>query len=380
MQEMLSFFGNEDPVPFPTDRQAPVKSWRPPAGVRMISADDHMQEDENLWQDHMPAKWKDKAPKYYFEEGVGWHLEAEGRSLLPPGIKSATMRGVKGGYDIPTRLASMDSEGIEASVVFGGRASGLNGLQDSELYIAAIDTYNEWYANHCRNYMHRLLPVAMLPAWRNPEIARDRMQMIKQLGFKAVQLPSSPRGVRYNSKEMDVLFAAVEESGLPLSFHIGAVTEFVGNGSLGANLTRNFGPYRPLLGQLTFSGVLERHPDLKVVFTEGGASWAAQCLTDMDFIYRTYFEQLKPRLAMKPSAYWKRQCATTFMYDPTALRLLDILGADNVVWSIDYPHTESVYGFAGEIAKDIWDKAGPTDGAKILGGNAARLWNIPPIH
>jgi predicted TIM-barrel fold metal-dependent hydrolase len=379
MQQLRSFLNSEDPVPFPTERQKPVKSWKPPSGVRLISGDDHMQEPEHLFEECMPAKWKDKAPKLWFDD-AGWHFEAEGRSLLPPGIKSQTVRGVKGAFDIKTRLADMDAEHIEASVIFGGRVNGLNGIQDVDLYVAAMDSYNEWLAGHMRDYSHRLLPVAMLPAWRKPEIARDRMQMIKQLGFKAVQLPSSPRGVRYNSKEMDVLFAAVEESGLPLSFHIGPVTEFVGSGSLGANLTRNFGPYRPLLGQLTFSGVLERHPDLKVVFTEGGASWAAQCLSDMDFIYRTYFEQLRPRLANKPSTYWHRQCYTTFMYDPTALRLLDVLGADNVVWSIDYPHTESLFSFSGEIAKDIYDTLGPEDGAKVLGGNAARIWNIAPLN
>lgn len=380
MTLVRSFLQNEAPVPRTPFREVPAKSWRPPEGVRMISADDHIQEMEHLWQERMPAKWKDKAPKYYYEDGVGWHFEAEGRSLMPPGIASAKERGVKGWYDIPARLAAMDSEGIEASVLYGGRINGLNGLQDSGLFIAAIDTYNEWFAEHTRAYSHRLLPIAILPAWRDPSIARDRMQMIKQLGFRGVQLPTSPRGVRYNSKEMDVLFAAVEESGLPLSFHITATTEFVGNGSLGANLTRNFGPYRPLLGQLTFSGVFERHPDLKVVFTEGGASWAAQCLTDMDFIYRTYSDQLNPKLPKKPSFYWHRQCSTTFMYDPTALRVMDVLGADNVLWSLDYPHTESVYGFSGEVAEDIWTKLGPVDGAKVLGGNAAKLWGIAPLN
>lgn len=379
MADLRSFLKTDDPVPHPTERVIPAGSWRPPPGVRMISADDHIQELENLWQERMPAKWKDRAPKYYFDEG-GWHFEAEGRSLLPPGIRSATERGVKGFYDVEARLAAMDEEGIEAAVLYGGRINGLNGIQDADLFVAAMDTYNEWIAEHLRPYAHRLLPVAVLPAWKKPEIARDRMQMIKQLGFKAVQMPTSPRGVRYNSMENDVLFGAVEESGLPLSFHIAATTEFVGRGSLGANLTRNFGPYRPLLGQLMFSGVFERHPDLRVVFTEGGASWAAQCLTDMDYIHRTYHETLKPRLAQKPSHYWHRQCATTFMYDPTALRLTDILGADNIIWSLDYPHTESVFGFAGEIAEDIWTKLGPVDGAKVLGGNAARIWNIAPLH
>ena len=381
MPETLSYLNNEDPVIQPGQRMPPEKSWRPPAGVRMISADDHIEEVEDLWQERMAAKWKDRAPKLWFDKGTGWKMEIEGRSVLAPGIESqkdfATSRG---SHDPAARVAVMDSEGIEASVIYPGRAMVLNATQDNDLYIAAVDAFNEWFAEHVRGFERRLLPVAMLSAWRKPEIARDRLQMIRQLGFRIVQLPNYPRGVRYNSREMDGLFGAIEESGLTLAFHVGPVLEFVGTGSLGANCTRNFSPFRPLLGQLMFSGVLERHPALKVAFVEGGATWAAHALTDMDHIHRVYHATLRPRLAKKPSFYWHRQCSTSFMYDPCALRLADVIGVDNLIWSTDYPHNEGVYGFAGEIAEDIWKQLGPDAAAKVLGGNAARMWNIDPLH
>ena len=46
------------------------------------------------------------------------------------------------------------------------------------------------------------------------------------------------------------------------------------------------------------------------------------------------------------------------MDDPLALRLVDVIGADNMMWSIDYPHPESVYGYTGEITKAIYDTVG----------------------
>ena len=64
------------------------------------------------------------------------------------------------------------------------------------------------------------------------------------------------------------------------------------------------------------------------------------------------------------------------MYDPVALELVDRIGEDNVLWSTDYPHAESTFGFSGEIMREIWEKCGPVKAAKILGGNAAKLWNI----
>ena len=56
---------------------------------------------------------------------------------------------------------------------------------------------------------------------------------------------------------------------------------------------RNLSPFRPLLGQLIFSGVFERHPDLKVVFAEGGASLGCGSLYSMDKICRSYYTILQ---------------------------------------------------------------------------------------
>jgi predicted TIM-barrel fold metal-dependent hydrolase len=46
------------------------------------------------------------------------------------------------------------------------------------------------------------------------------------------------------------------------------------------------------------------------------------------------------------------------------------------MWSIDYPHPESTYGHSGDVAKSVYDALGPEDAAKVLGGNAARLYRL----
>jgi predicted TIM-barrel fold metal-dependent hydrolase len=135
-------------------------------------------------------------------------------------------------------------------------------------------------------------------------------------------------------------------------------------------------PFRGLLAQLTFSGVFERHPTLKVIFAEGGISWVPCTLQSMDQVFRSYYTILKPKLAHLPSHYWKRQCLATFMDDPIGLELIDHMGADTAMWSIDYPHPEACYGFVGQVTKSIYDKVGHEKAKMILGGNAARLYGI----
>ena len=46
---------------------------------------------------------------------------------------------------------------------------------------------------------------------------------------------------------------------------------------------------------------------------------------------------------MKPSEYWHRQCLATYQSDPVGMRLLDLLGEDNVMWGSDFPHPDGVW-------------------------------------
>jgi predicted TIM-barrel fold metal-dependent hydrolase len=64
------------------------------------------------------------------------------------------------------------------------------------------------------------------------------------------------------------------------------------------------------------------------------------------------------------------------MVDPVGMELVDLIGADNMLWSTDYPHAEGVVGYAGQVAKSVYDKVGHEKAAKILGGNAAKLWKL----
>lgn len=364
-----------DDLPLPMYRNAPADSWKPPAGVRIVSSDNHNMEAQHLYEERLPAKWKDKAPVFY-REGNKVVLRAEGRELIAPIGDDVINVGREGQWDPALQLKDMDAENVDATMVFHGMFQGLNALEDKELLWACVDVYNEWLIEYLKPYSNRMHGIAILPSFMKPETARDYMQKIKQLGYKGVQMPHSPRGIRWNSKDMYPVWAAIEESGLPLSFHAGAYKVFGGNGSMGANLTANLCPYRNLLGALIFSGALDRHPNLKVVFHEGGAAWVAQTLNDMDYIVATFGKQLSPKLSKRPSDYWRNQCFSSFMVDPVALRLVDIIGEDNIMWSSDYPHPESTFGFTGELLKQSYETLGPVAGAKFLGGNAAKLWGI----
>ena len=96
-----------------------------------------------------------------------------------------------------------------------------------------------------------------------------------------------------------------------------------------------------MLMSLIFSGAPERYPNLKIVIGEAGLGWIPYVLQHMDLEWEDQFKDLD--LKMKPSEYWYRQCYATYQTDPVGIRLLDVLGEDNVMWGSDYPHPDGIW-------------------------------------
>ena len=59
----------------------------------------------------------------------------------------------------------------------------------------------------------------------------------------------------------------------------------------------------------------------------------------------------------------------SFMLDPLGLDLIDRIGVDRVMWSTDFPHNESTYGYSGDSLGAVVEAVGPDDAVAIVGGN-----------
>ena len=127
---------------------------------------------------------------------------------------------------------------------------------------------------------------------------------------------------------------------------------------------------------LTFSGILERHPEMKVVFTEGGLGWIPFALWSADKLYQEFQDGLEPRLGELPSYYWHRQCFASFIRDPRGLEQIEHIGVDRVLWSVDYPHHESAFGSSQALMKSFFEQLGPHGGPAVVGENASKLYQL----
>ena len=127
--------------------------------------------------------------------------------------------------------------------------------------------------------------------------------------------------------------------------------------------------FRNLWGTLAFGGVFDRFPALRVVFVEGQLNWVPGALQDADMIYNGFNSMVFPKLAHDPSHYWHTNCYATFMVDPAGLELIHRIGVGRALWSSDYPHNESTFGYSEQSLAAVVDAVGPDDAVKIVSTN-----------
>ena len=126
-----------------------------------------------------------------------------------------------------------------------------------------------------------------------------------------------------------------------------------------------------------FSGVLERFPRLKLVLVENEIGWLPFILEQWDYYYQRHGrDRAALNLTMLPSEYFSRQVYATFFNDAVGDRLLSWWGANNCMWSSDYPHGNSTWPDSRQIvARDMGNL--PVDvRAKLLRDNVSKLYGI----
>jgi predicted TIM-barrel fold metal-dependent hydrolase len=287
------------------------------------------------------------------------------------------------GWTADCQLEAMDVEGIDVAVLFPTRGLSILTLPNIEPPFAAAiaRAYNDWMFDFCRADPARLLGAGMLSVHDVNEAIREAERAAKELGFRAVFLRSNlVNGTTWHDPYYEPLWSTLERLNMPLGFH-----EATGSRSRQTAdcYDANFGikrvyaqPFEQMLGlgSLLCGGVLERHPNLKVAILEANCSWVPWLLWRMDEGYEREGDVFMPDLKIPPSAYFKRQCVVSIEPDETpALGMMDEYG-EYMVFSTDYPHTDSKYPEAVDAFLDL-----PiTEEAKrrILWDNCARFYSV----
>ena len=359
-----------------------------PEDTIVVSADGHLALSEDIWHERVPDRLKDKVPRIWFDAEAGiFQLGMGGKSFYPieahPLIRSIEGRESTG--NIEMRIKDLDDEGIAKEVIFPQTLALFFRYPDFELREWIFRGYNEYLGEVQQRFAGRLYPVPIAHFWKHDDPSAW-VREIADLGLKTIMLPMKPGEtpdgdeIYYGSPAFDPVWSAIEEVGLPVCFHIGETIQPKGPAALVCEgmfqMGGGGGMFRKIWAELVFSGVFDRHPKLQIMFAEGGISWVPSCLQDAEMLFDSYNPLLEYVPRERPSHYWHRHCQATFMNDAIGLSHIEVIGAERALWSSDYPHNESTFGYSRDSMERVVQSIGEKDARRVLGGNAINLFDL----
>jgi predicted TIM-barrel fold metal-dependent hydrolase len=354
-------------------------------GTIVVSADNHMSLAKDIWYERFPERLKDRAPRVWREGAGGFQFGSKDKPLLPPQFRMALdlFEPLPGASSegIDARMADLAAEGIQKELVFPNGIQILFGLPDLEVRDLCFRIYNEYVAELQARAPGRFYGIGLINWW-DAKGTRTSLKELKALGLKTFLLPmkaSAAMGaapIDWTSSAMTPVWEEIEDAGLPVSHHIGESPQLTEYNFLPIGFVFNAGTFREMFSKYIFGGILDRHPGLRVGWFEGGINWVVSTLQDAEHAYASYRSAMNLEIKHEPAYYWRTHMFASFIVDPLGLELIDRIGADRVLWSADYPHTESTFGYSRSSLAQVVDMVGPERARDIVGGNAIRLFNL----
>ena len=368
------------------------------AAYRVISSDDHVFEPRDLWTSRVDPEYRDRAPRIVRTEDGDWWV-IDGLRMVDAGTgsqaglrfeapekltRSDVFENVRpGGYIPEEHVKDMDIDGVDISIVYPSAAQNAYSAPDSELLTHVLKVYNDWIAEFCASFPRRLKGIAQVNL-DDVESGVREIERCAKLGLVGASITVYPDQEKsYLSAEYEPLWASAQDLGMPLSLHIG--TNRGGGPGAGGTIRSQAGStnvdhwVRMSLADIIFSGVFERYPKLQVGSVEHELSWVPHFVDRLDFTYtqrphRDIWYRFKSDAI--PSDFFHSNVFLSFQQDAVGVRLRDIIGVDNLLWGADYPHPESTFPRSQQILEAILADCTPEERAKIVGGNATRVYQL----
>ena len=258
-------------------------------------------------------------------------------------------------------------------------------LPDAEHVLKA--TYNDWLADvwlAAANWHGRWRGAISITAQDPHAAAREIERWAGHPYMAEVLMTPQTRGIPFGSPHFDPIYAAASRHGLPVATHLMGQTPYelipiypVGNPAHWHDFFASWPLlYVSHLMSLVFDGAFDRHPDLRIVFVEGGFTWALPMMWRMDRIWEQRRGDL-PLVRRRPSDYVREHVRFTTQpleeVDVVVYReYIEMMGlGDNIMFSTDYPHWSydapqwAIRRFPAEQRE------------RIMRGNAMELYRLP---
>ena len=378
----------------------------PPKAERkytVISADDHIVEPPHVFENRVPQRFADRAPRVIEKEDGSQTWLYDGAELPNVGFNAVVGRPVeewrmeparfdemrRGAWDIDERIHDMDTNGIYASVNFPSFLPGFAGqrlqqvTKDPELAMASVLAWNQWHLEEwAGTHPGRIIP-CQIPWLLDPDVGAAMIRSNAELGFRAVSFSEDPSRLGFpsiHSGHWEPFIRACAETDTVINLHIG---------SSGSSPGTSVDAPPDVTGVLFFAYAIfaavdwlfslaaVRYPDLKICLSEGGIGWVPALLDRLDHMdsyndmYGTWRGEATPSEVLQRNFWF---CAVE---DQSTFPLRHRIGVDHILLESDYPHCDSTWPRTQAVIEEELGGLPADDIRKMTWENASLLYRHP---
>ena len=251
--------------------------------------------------------------------------------------------------DVNQRLRDMDAQGVDVQML--ACAPMLFAYEEpADIGAEVCRLTNDAMLAVAEEHPDRFGVLASLPMQDPTAAVSEIKRCASEDAVRGVQLGTNVAGQNYDEPSFDPVWAALEDNDLPALLHPWA--PLAGANRLGryhlSNLIGNPLDTTVAIASLTFGGVLQRHPRLRIGTVHGGGYWPYQTgRWDHGFECRP---EAKVNISVPPSAFYSQIYCDSLTHDRTSLRLLgERVGWDHVMVGTDYPFDMAETDPVGEL-------------------------------
>ena len=355
-------------------------------GYKIIDADSHVIEPPAMWGQYLEPKFREFAPSADMKikgepisQKISPQVQAEGNKQMMQAHPHAYLNR----YNPESHVQSMTQMGIDVAFIYPNYGLWLFAIDSlpAEVMGAFVRAYNTWlYEEFCSYDPARLKGVGAVNQ-HDPEDMVKELHRSANLGWKAVFLRPNPvKGRILSDPAYEPFWAACEDLDMAVGIHEGHWSRLPTTGA--DRFHTRFAlhacshPMEQMMALLALieGGVLERHPKLRIGFLESGCGWLPYWLWRLDEEYQVTPWEVKDRVRLMPSEYFRRQCFIAVEpSEPYLSQLIDYIGSDNIIFGSDYPHMDHKPDIVSQIVQLEKDLAKETV-EKILAYNPTRFY------
>ena len=298
-------------------------------------------------------------------------------------------------FEPEARIMMMDEQGIDRAMMWPTLASLIEErlADDPVATHVVVHALNQWmHEQWSFNFENRIFatPIITLPI---VDKAIEELDWVIERGAKAILIRPAPvpdfgnRRRSFALPEFDAFWKKVEEADVVVGMHASDsgfqryVNEWEGHDGEFLPFDKKPSGFYLLLHSedriindvvtsIIGHGLVTRFPKLRIMPVENGSAWVRPLVERL----RRVYDRMPGAFDEDPIEAFKRCIYVHPFHEEDPIGLVELIGADNVLFGSDFPHPEGMYDPVGFV--DQLEGLSDTDKAKIMGGNLNRIMKV----